>query len=160
MKSILKSIGCIIIYVLFQIVVSMLFSVLAASSGGNNENDIAEYIANNTLLITIISNSLTLMAFSFYRKVRKYPQMKLFDFRSIEWNNCVLCMIISFAFSMCFSLITYNIPFENEHLISQSITFYSQSSPLFGTSIMVVALLLSAPIAEEYMSSVENSLDI
>ena len=151
MKSILKSIGYIFIYFLFQIIINIIFSLIAVKNEAYTEIEIAEYITNNILLITIISNFITLILFAICRKVSKTPKQKLIVFQKRAWTEYLICSVVTFAASMCFTLLTYNIQFDNAQLISRSTAYYSQKSPIVGLGVMVLALLVSAPIVEEYI---------
>lgn len=151
MKSIFKSIGYIVAFVLVQLMVQSVFSVFAVTNGVKSKSEVMEYAKNNLLLISIIANFVTLGAFGLFRKLRKHSPTKLFSFHNIRPRDCFISAIVALSYSLCFGFVTYNIQFENAKLISQSSTYYSQIAPHLGLVMMVVALLLSAPIIEEYI---------
>lgn len=151
MKSILKSIGYVLAFILIQILIQMVFSAVAVANGACTESDVMEYITNNTLLLSVITNMVTLLSITIFRKIRKKPSTGMFCFQNVTLNSCLICAITALAFSLCFSLVTYRTQFENAKLISQSYAYFSEAVPLLGPVMTVVALLISAPIVEEYI---------
>jgi membrane protease YdiL (CAAX protease family) len=151
MKSILKSIGYILVFMLVQIMVQYAFSVFVVANGVKSKSEVMEYVVNNLLLISIISSFVTLGIIGFFRKTRKHSPTKLFSFHNIRRRDCLISAIAALSYSLCFGLVTYSNQFENTKLISQSSTYYSEIVPHLGLVMMVVALLLSAPIIEEYI---------
>lgn len=148
MKSIIKSIGYVLFYVMFQVVT---LSVMAGTmvSLGWSMNEVESFMNNNTMGLTIITNVLTVLILMAFYKVRKKKLWKEINMTPISFQDCFLPCRVAFSYSFVFSLLTYNTSFENQIQIKTCVEYYSDLVPYLGTIVQIITLLIIAPIAEE-----------
>lgn len=153
MKSIGKAIVYFLIYLgitmFFQVLGSVGFMAIGAASGIRDEASIIEFANNNILGITVISGLLTVLALYLIFRVQKKQVKQEWKLNPFRIRDVVLASVISFAFSFLFALCTYHVSMENSVLISKSVDFYSEISPLLGFALMAINLLAVAPASEE-----------
>lgn len=153
MKGVWKAIAYFALYygltMIFQMLLSIVFMAIGATNGLNDETLIMEFANNNILGMTVISGILTILVLYLVFKLRKKQVKQEWKLNQFKVKNVVLASMIAFSFSFLFALCTYNISIENSLMISNSVSFYNEVFPMFGTIMMVVNLLVIAPIAEE-----------
>lgn len=153
MKGIWKAIAYFVLYfgltMVFQMLLSIVFMAIGAANGLNDETLIVEFSNNNILGMTVISGILTVLVLYLVFKLRKKQVKQEWKFNKFRVKNVVFASVIALSFSFLFALCTYNVSMENSLMISKSVSFYNEISPLFGTVLMVANLLVIAPITEE-----------
>lgn len=150
MKNVLKSACYLIYFFLLQVAVVFLCSVIFVLRGGvRTEADIANAIMNNMLLITMVSNGLSLLILSLFFKIRKRKFSQEINLKKVRARQYALPCIIAFAYSMAFALASYNVKFSNADQIAKGVEYYSGLLPGLGGVMHVLALLVFAPLAEE-----------
>lgn len=150
MKALLKSIGYLLYYMFFQMLLMMIFSMAVSVSGKIvSETEMMNLIVNNMLLITIISNLLSVSILVVFFQIRKKSFIKEIELVKINGTKYIFPILCTFCFSMFFSLCTYNMQFDNAAQIAQSAAYYSQMAQGLGSVMKVIALLICAPLAEE-----------
>lgn len=148
MKSILKAIGYLLFYVVFQIVIiSIVVAMLGSSFSGMEE--IEKVVNQNMLGLTILTNILTVIIVFVFFKIRKKKLIMEINARHIKIDNYILPCVISFSFSMIFALVTYHFRFVNAENIKISVEYYQNLFPYFGIIMQIIALLIVSPITEE-----------
>lgn len=150
MKNILKSLAYLFYYIFFQILVLMLFSIFKSLTGDITfETEMMNCILDNMLLLTIISNVLSIFILALIFMIRKKSFLKEIAFVKVGAGKYILPVTSAFCFSVSFGLITYKMQFNNTVQIAQSMEHYSQIIPGLGLIMEAVALLICAPLAEE-----------
>lgn len=149
MKNILKSVGYILYYFVLQLIVQFGFSMIAVSCGVTTENEVLEWMMNNVLLIIILSNILAITILVLFFKLRKKSIATEIGIKKVGIKEYILPILSAFSYSMFFSIITYNLEFDNSLQITQSVSYFSGIKPFLGSIMMISALFISAPIAEE-----------
>ncbi len=147
MKSVLKSIGLVILNLGLQFLVQTIFAATGMVSGLQDEATLSEWIMNRILVITIISNSLFVLVVCLFCKLKKVDVKTCWKLNKAGVGAYIMACIIAFTYSMAFSLITYDAAVNAVSPIRVSTDFYGQ----WGIWILALALLISAPIAEEIM---------
>lgn len=153
MRGICKGIAYFVLYFMItmfiQALLSIVFCGIGAANGLYNETLIMEFANNNILGMTVISGILTVLILYLFFKLRKKQVQEEWRLKHFNVQSGILASVVAFSFSFLFALVTYNIPIENAQMISDSVKYYNEVLPLFGTLMMVVNLLVIAPIAEE-----------
>lgn len=150
MKNMMKAIGYLIYYVIFQIlIISGIALILAISNNITSEIEINNFINNNALGLTIITNIVSILVLFIFFRIRKKKFLDEINFQKINLKNCILPALISFCYSMAFAMITHHMSFTNQEQISNSIAYYSSIVPNLGIILQIVALLIISPITEE-----------
>lgn len=164
MKNLGKAIGYFAVYFLVQFLMQSAFMMAAAfSKGYNTEAGMISYSSDRILLITILSNLLLVVMFALYFKVRKRKVAEEVRAVKVPLTKYILPLELAFSFSFVWALVTYDVTFDNSIMLSRSAAFYSEKVPFLGTVLMVIALLISAPVTEEFIcrgiliSKLENS---
>jgi membrane protease YdiL (CAAX protease family) len=148
MKAILKSIGYILIYFVLQ---SVMIMGCTFANGVTTQKEMNVYVANNILIIAIVSNFLSLFIIALIRHILRKKLIIICSFREMSAKKCCLSVIAAFSFSMLFNYILIGIHHETGNMYDQSVAYFSKVYPGLGMAMMVVALLVSAPIVEEYI---------
>lgn len=151
MKNLLKSIGYIIYYFAFQILIQIVFAKVVISSGLIAEADLLQWTIDNLLLIITLSNSLSITMLILISKPIRSLLSREVLLKQVRFKDYLLPVISAFSLSIFFTLITSGLEFENSVQISQSAAYFSQIRPWLGNMMMIVALLISAPITEEFL---------
>lgn len=150
MKNVLKAVGYLIYYVVFQVVVmSGIAMALVVSNRIGSEAEIEGFMNNNALGLTIISNVLTILLLFVFFRIRKTKLTEEINLKKVEWKDCILPSLAAFSFSMCFSLATYHMNFANAQQIQMSVAHYSGIMPYLGAAVWTMAILVVSPITEE-----------
>lgn len=153
MKGIWKGIAYFILYFVITMIIQALLSVvfcgIGAANGLDNETQIMEFANDNILGMTVISGVLTVLILYLFFKIRKKQVKEEWRLKSFNVKSIALSSIVAFSFSFLFALVTYNVPMTNAQMISDSVKYYNEMLPIFGTLMMAVNLLVVAPIAEE-----------
>lgn len=150
MKNILKSLGYLLYYIFFQVLVLMVFSIILSLSGNiASESEMMVRIVDNMLLVTIISNLLSVLILALFFKIRKKRFVQEVSLAVVKGSEYILPVIGAFCFSMFFGLMTCNMQFNNAVQIAQSIRHFSAVIPNMGLVLEGIALLVCAPLAEE-----------
>lgn len=150
MKNILKAVGYVLFYIIFQIIVMSMTASIVGSSYGSKEQ-VELFMNNNMMFLTVISNILTITIFVVYFKILKRDLLKELNITKVGINEYILPCIITFSYSLAFSLLTMNANFENANIIQTTVEHYSSSIPYLGTILYVIALLIVAPVTEEFV---------
>lgn len=147
MKAILKSLGYMLFYMLFQIVIISMIAMGLQVFGGNV--DVESFMNRNTLLLASVSNILTIVLLVILFKIRGKSLQKTINMKSIKGNEYILPCALAFLFSMVFSLMIYHINLNNAMQIKTSVAYYATILPGLGIILQIIALLIISPIAEE-----------
>ena len=150
MKSILKSIGYILFYMVFQMIIMSMVSMVVGTASGSKEQ-MEMFVNNNMMLLTVISNILTVIILILFIKLRKKSLLEELQAKRVDIRNHILPCVITFTYSMAFSLLTYNMSFENTKIVQNGVEYYSGLMPHLGMILQIIALLLVAPITEEFI---------
>lgn len=148
MKNIVKSIGFILLYFAVNFAAQVLISIPAAAKDPDGLN---LWMNNNMLLISAISNVVTVIVFAVIFKLRKASIKEEWKLNKISIKNAVLPLVTAFTFSSAFSLLTYNMSFNNMNMISASVDYYASVWKPLGIIMMAFSVLVMAPISEEVL---------
>jgi len=152
MKNLVKSIGYILVYFVVQFMINVVFMLTAVFTDGlSTEKGLMNYTTERLLLITLLGNLLMVAICVLYFKIRK---RKVFtEVRAVKkpFGKYLLPVGVAFAFSFIWALVTYGMKFDNSIMIMESAYFYSSAVPYLGEVLKVIALLVSAPVVEEFV---------
>ena len=148
MKNILKSIGYILFYIVFQIIIVSIVSVIVGASSESKEQ-MQLFINNNMMVLALISNILTIVVLVLISIIRKRNLFKELNIKKVRFKEYIFPCIMAFTCSMAFALLTYHLSFENALMIQTGVTYYSGIMPYLGIILQIVTLLVVAPITEE-----------
>lgn len=151
MKNLLKSIGYILYYFAFQILIQIILAKVVIGSGLITEADLLQWTIDNILLIITLSNLLSISVLTLISKPIRSLLSREVLLKQVSFKEYLLPVMSAFSLSIFFTLITSGIEIENSVQISQSATYFSQIRPWLGNVMMIVALLISAPITEEFL---------
>lgn len=152
MKNVWKAVGYFGVYFLVQFLMQSGFMMVAATvEGVNTEAGLLSYTAQRLLLITILSNLLVVGIFCLYFKLRKRKISEEVGAEKVGIKTYLMPVVLAFSFSFVWTLLTMDVKFANSIMIAQSETFYSAQIPYLGMVLKILALLVSAPIAEEFI---------
>ena len=104
MKSILKSIGYILFYMVFQMIIMSMVSMVVGTASGSKEQ-MEMFVNNNMMLLTVISNILTVIILILFIKLRKKSLSEELQAKRVDIRNYILPCVITFTYSMAFSLL-------------------------------------------------------
>ena len=150
MKNILKSLGYLLYYVLFQMItMSLIASCFAAASAVTDPVEINDFVNRHALVFTILSNLFSLLFLFLIFRLRGKNFAQEIGFRKVNIHTLILPVFGAFCFSMAFALVTYHMSFTNAGLITDSKSYLSGIFPGLGTMVQVAALLIVSPLAEE-----------
>lgn len=150
MKNLLKAIGYCIFYIVFSMVVmSLAASVLAMSGGAETEADVMNAVYDNMLLLTIVSNLLSVAVLAFVFLLRKKNFAREINLRKAGGKAYLLPCLTAFSYSMAFSALTYGMTFNNAEQVAQSVNHYSDMVPGLGIVVQTAAMIVVAPVVEE-----------
>ncbi|NBK98662.1 MAG: CPBP family intramembrane metalloprotease, partial [Erysipelotrichia bacterium] len=150
MKNVLKSFGYMLFYSIFQmIVMSMIASIVGSAYGSKEQVEL--FMNNNMMVLTVISNIFTIIIFVLYFKVRKKNLLKEVNIKTVGIKKYMLPCIITFSYSMAFSLLTIDANFENANILQTAVEHYSSLMHNLGTIMYIIAVLIVAPITEEFI---------
>lgn len=105
MKSILKSIGYILFYMVFQMIIMSMVSMVVGTASGSKEQ-MEMFVNNNMMLLTVISNILTVIILILFIKLRKKSLSEELQAKRVDIRNYILPCVITFTYSMAFSLLS------------------------------------------------------
>lgn len=152
MKNVVKSLGYILVYFVVQFFMNVVFMMTAVLSDGlNTDTGLMNYTTERLLLITLLGNLLMVLLCAGYFKIRKRKILE--EVRAVKVPFCkyLLPAGLAFAFSFVWALVTYDVTFDNSVMITSSVYFYSAAVPYLGEVLKVLALLVSAPVVEEFV---------
>lgn len=88
MKNVVKAVGYLIYYVVFQVVVmSGIAMALVVSNRIGSEAEIEGFMNNNALGLTIISNVLTILLLFVFFRIRKTKLTEEINLKKVEWKD-------------------------------------------------------------------------
>lgn len=148
MKSIFKAIGWTILNFILQFAVMLPFSIAYVASGITDDAILNQKISENTFLFTIISNTVIIAIAFLASKIKKKKVIEEWKLFTRSPKNYILPCIIAFTYSLFFFLITYD-PITNS---KSMIHICAESYNSFALPMMALALLISAPFAEEIIN--------
>ena len=151
MKNLGKSLLCFIVYFILQLMVQMIFMMIGALSGIQDQNDLIDFSMNHLLLITLVSNMVTLALFALFNKIRKKSAKEAWSMTRVGVKLYIYPALAAFLFSFAWALATYNISFANAEQIEKSVSFYSDIFPGLGGIVMAFTLLFAQPVMEEVL---------
>lgn len=150
MKNILKCIGWVLFNLIIQAAVQFGMSFYAVSRGMGRES-VMQWIMDNMLLMTLLSNAIFILAVVLFHKIRKADISKEWKMKKISAIKFVMPCVAAFLFSMSFSFFTLNTSMGNALPIQASASYYNEKADCLGLFLMIVNLLIMAPIAEELL---------
>lgn len=148
MKTFLKSVGYVLFYFVLQAVI-VSAAAMTISSAGDSKAQMELFTSRHMLLLTLLSNMLTVAVLIVVMKVRKRDVRAELGIHKVRLNTYVLPCVIAFAYSMVFALATNHMKFENSAMIQTGAEYYSDIISGLGVLLQIAALLIAAPIAEE-----------
>lgn len=152
MKNIFKSMGYILVYFVIQFLMQFALMMSAAISQGiESETVLMNYSAERLLLMTILANLLMVLVCGVYFKLRKRNIAAEVRAAKVGVQSYIMPVILAFSFSFAWAMVTYNVTFDNSTMIIVSAYHYSNWVPYLGEVLKVVALLISAPVTEEFV---------
>lgn len=149
MKSILKSIGYLLFFFCVMIGVQMAFAASALGAGAETEAEIETFFINNALLMTIISNLLAVCVLSICLKLRKKSIVTAYKRKDLRAT--LIAAVTAFTYSMCFSLVSASLQLDGAVQNAQSLQHFNSKTAGLGVILMIGALLVSTPLAEEFV---------
>lgn len=150
MKNILKCFAWVLCDLVIQIAVQFGMSFYAAGHGVGEEA-MMQWIMDNMLLMTLLSNVIFILAVILFHKIRKADISKEWKLNKVSAVKYVMPCIIAFLFSVSFSLFTMNTSMGNALPIQASASYYNGKAAFLGSLLMIVNLLIMAPVAEELL---------
>ena len=106
---------------------------------------------NHLLLITLVSNVVTIAIFVLFNRIRKKNIKEEWSMVPLKTGLYVYPALASFLLSLAWAFITYDLSFENAEQIGKSVSFYSGMIPGLGGIMMAFTLLFAQPIMEEIL---------
>lgn len=146
--------------ILFCIGFTLLYFGLQAASGavvgfinylaGTEKALIGRAILDQIFIIQILGVLFFIAVVMLFRKFRK---SKIWE---PEKNNTplklqIVSIVLSFSYSLIWSLLNSSNHFENAGLIESSRAYFSEISPWFGPALMFLSVMLAAPFGEEFL---------
>lgn len=150
MKNILKCFGWVLFNLVIQLAVQFSMSFYAAGQGVGEEA-MMQWIMDNMLLMTLLSNIIFILAVILFHKIRKANISKEWKMNKVSAVKYVMPCIIAFLFSVSFSFFTMNTSMGNALPIQESASYYNGKAAFLGSLLMIVNLLIMAPVAEELL---------
>ena len=151
MKNLGKSLLCLIIYFILQLVIQMIFMMIGALSGIRDQNGLIDFSMNHLLLITLVSNVVTLALFALFNKIRKKSIKEAWSMTRVGVKLYIYPALAAFLLSFAWALATYDVSFANAEQIEKSVSFYSDMLPGLGGIVMAFTLLFAQPVMEEVL---------
>lgn len=148
MKPVMKAVGWVAAYFVLQLAVQLGFSALAVASGVGGPAEMSEWMAQRLLLASLCSNLLFLALALLFRR-RAGAGWGWSEGRG-AFKGCGAACIITFSFSMFFSLVSSGLDVSQLPL-DKSTAYFSAQLPGLGPVLMAVNLLVLAPVAEEVL---------
>ncbi len=147
-KSILKSIGWIALYVALQLIAMVIFFLLCIYGKGlRDQKALADWVTNNTFLMTSTASALFVGIALLSCKVNKVNAKEEWKVQKAKPQSYVMPCIIALIYSLFYALVTYDTTGNGSSMILDAREFYG----VCGIPIAVLALLVVAPIAEELL---------
>ena len=147
MKSILKSIGWLILFLIIQIIIPSVFLIPDIKNGAD-DNTLETIMSERLFLTTIISSLLFVSVSIAIYKLRKLNIKDEWKMNNVNYKKYILPCIITFSYSLFYALITYT-PYTNSTSdIHKSVENYG----IFGIPLMILVLLVCNPITEEILN--------
>ncbi len=150
-KSIIICAGWVLFNLIIQLAIQLGMSVFAVHQGMDEDFIVMQWIMNNMLLMTLISNILFIAAAVLFHKIRKVNVFEEWKMKKIPVKSYVLPCAAAFLFSMAFSFFTFQTSMENALPIQTSAEYYNEKIPFLGLFLMIINLLVMAPAAEEVL---------
>jgi len=110
---------------------------------------IEEFLSNHILILTIVSNFITIIILSLFFRIKKKRLLKEAGALNVSYRSYLLPVICALSFSMFMNLLTYGIEFNNHSMVMQSMAYYSSKLSGSGNILSIVCLLFAAPLCEE-----------
>lgn len=151
MKNLGKSLLCLIVYFILQFAVQMIFMMIGALSGIQDQNGLIDFSMNHLLLITLVSNVVTLGLFAIVNKIRKKSAKEAWSMTPVGAKWYIYPALAAFLLSFAWALATYDLSFANAEQIENSVSFYSNLLPGLGGAMMAFTLLFAQPVMEEVL---------
>ncbi len=148
MKNILKVIGWFVIYIVLQLFVQLIPTIADVMSGITDDVMLNELAMGRMFTTTIISNTLFVILAIVICKARKVNLKTEWKIKRSGFKAYIMPCLISFLYSISFTLITYSA----EENVNSTIHLGSDSYGVLGIPLAIAALLISAPITEEVLS--------
>lgn len=150
MKNIIKCIGWVLFDLIIQLAVQFGMSFYAVNRGMGEEL-MMQWIMDNMLLMTLLSNMIFILAAIYFHKIRKVNISKEWKMKKISAVKYIMPCIVAFLFSVSFSFFTRNTSMGNALPIQASAAYYNGKADFLGLFLMIANLLILAPIAEELL---------
>lgn len=150
MKQILKCIGWVALNFGIQLIVQIVLAIPAAASG-MNDAELNNYIMDNILLMTLISNIVFVGIILLVALIKKENLIAKWRINKPALKAMAMPLISALLFSTGFAFATYNTTDGNSVAIQNSADYFSEKMPFLGLILMVVNLLVLAPISEEML---------
>ena len=152
MKNILKCVGWSILYFVITFVVQFGFMMVGISNGIENEEMLNQFAINNNLVLTIISNIVSIIIFRIIwsEKRNKAKKIKTNPINNTK-KSYVFLILIAFLYSILFLIITYRLSFSGTNDMITSMNYFNSKNQFLGFILYASSILLVAPIAEELL---------
>lgn len=151
MKNVVQALLYFVLYFIFQFIVQMAFMMIGAVSGIQDQNGLIDFSMNHLLLITLVSNVLTIALFILFNKIRKKDIREEWSMAPLKAGLYIYPALAAFLLSLAWAFITYDLSFDNAEQIGKSVNFYSGMIPGLGGVMMVFMLLFAQPVMEEVL---------
>lgn len=151
MKNVVQALLYFVVYFIFQLVVQMAFMMIGVASGIQDQSGLIDFSMNHLLLITLVSNVVTIAIFVLFNRIRKKNIKEEWSMVPLKTGLYVYPALASFLLSLAWAFITYDLSFENAEQIGKSVSFYSGMIPGLGGIMMAFTLLFAQPIMEEIL---------
>ena len=151
MKNFLKSLAYLGFYFVVQFVMQMIFMLFGRISGMHSQEGLMEFSMNHLLLMTLVSNAVTLILFTVFLKIRKKCIKEEWELAAVGMKAYIAPCLSICLISFCWAFATYNVSFANAEQIEKSVVFYSGICPGLGTVLMAFSLLVAQPVMEEVL---------
>lgn len=150
MKQILKCIGWVALNFILQLAVQIALTIPAAASGMNSA-ELNNYITDNIMMMTLISNIVFIGIILLTALIKKEKIIEKWRINKPDFKAMTMPLLSAFLFSTGFAFATYNTTDGNSLIIQNSADYFSDKVPHLGLILMVINLLILAPIAEEML---------
>lgn len=151
MKNVVQALLYFVVYFIFQLVIQMAFMMIGAASGIQDQGSLIDFSMNHLLIITLVSNVVTIVVFVLFNKIRKKKIKEEWSVKPLKAELCVCPALAAFLLSLAWAFVTYDLSFANAEQIGKSVSFYSGMIPGLGGIMMGFTLLFAQPVMEEIL---------
>lgn len=89
MKNVVQALLYFVVYFIFQLVIQMAFMMIGVASGIQDQGSLIGFSMNHLLLITLVSNVVTIVVFVLFNKIRKKNIKEEWSMEPLKAELCV-----------------------------------------------------------------------